>query len=301
MSVAAWQRGSVRVAGGEFQYLHDAHRGQPDRPLVLCLHGFPDHPPTFEPLMAALVAAGYRVAAPWMRGYAPSVASGPYDLDRLARDVIELAQALSPERPVYLVGHDWGAGATYVAAALAPERFAAAVTLAVPHPLAFVRGLARHPAQLGRSWYMLFFQVPGVAERAIATRDFALIDGLWRAWSPGYRLPEPARQALHRCLAASMPAPIEYYRAMLRPLGAALPRMRALDAPVISVPLLHVHGGGDGCIAAEMASGQERYFQGPFESVVIPEVGHFLHVEAPDLVAGRVVAWLARFAISAAH
>lgn len=296
MSAAALTRGSVRVAGGEFHYLH---AGESDRPLVLCLHGFPDHPPTFEPLMAELVAAGYRVAAPWMRGYAPSVASGPYDLERLGRDVVELARALSPARPVYLVGHDWGAGATFMAATLAPERLAACVALAAPYPLAFTRRLVRDPAQLRRSWYMFFFQVPGVPERVIPMRDFALIDRLWRVWSPGYRLPEPARQALHHCLAASMPAPIEYYRALLRPASAALARVRSLDAPVVSVPVLHLHGSDDGCIAAEVIAGQQRYFQGAFESAVISNVGHFLHIEAPGLVAERIVAWLRRFPLSA--
>ena len=57
----------------------------------------------------------------------------------------------------------------------APHRFAKAVTMAVPHPLAFLQNTLRHPIQLKRSWYMGFFQLPGRPERAIPKDDFALI------------------------------------------------------------------------------------------------------------------------------
>jgi pimeloyl-ACP methyl ester carboxylesterase len=194
--------------------------GPADAPLALVLHGFPDAPPTFAPLLGALADRGYRVVAPWLRGYAPSPLAGPYDVDRLADDVLAWADRLSPTQPVALVGHDWGAAVTYVACARAPARFTAAVTLAVPHPAVFVRSLARR-RQLARSWYMLAFQVPGV-ERLAAARDFALIDRLWADWSPGFTLPAELRAALHATLRTSWPAPLLYYRALTRPPGAAL-------------------------------------------------------------------------------
>lgn len=97
----------VTVPGGTFHYLSG---GEPRAPLVLCLHGFPDHPRTFVPLMIWLMSAGFRVAAPWMRGYRPSVGHGPFSIERLALDVVEISRALSPSEPVHLVGHDWGGG-----------------------------------------------------------------------------------------------------------------------------------------------------------------------------------------------
>ena len=169
------------------------------RPLVW-LHGFPDHPPTAEPLFTAL--AGRQVIAPWLRGYAPSPLGGPFDLETLAHDVIELLEELG--EPVDLVGHDWGAVITYAVCALAPERVRRAATLAVPHPLTMLRAL-RSPAQLRRSWYMLLFQLPG-AERLVRARDLALIRRLWRSWSPGFTLDDARRTELEACLAASLPA-----------------------------------------------------------------------------------------------
>jgi pimeloyl-ACP methyl ester carboxylesterase len=83
--------------------------GPPDGELVLCLHGFPDHAPSFEALLEELSQAGRRAVAPWMRGYAPSTLEGPFDLTQLASDALAIAESLSPKRPVSLVGHDWGA------------------------------------------------------------------------------------------------------------------------------------------------------------------------------------------------
>src|SRR5690606_7526967 len=94
-------------------------------PLVLCLHGFPDIPETFRPLMSALASRGFRVVAPYLRGCHPSTLEGSVDLDTLVADVVAWADRLSPERPVHLVGHDWGAVITHLALMRHAPRFAA--------------------------------------------------------------------------------------------------------------------------------------------------------------------------------
>ncbi len=278
---------SVELPGGRFQLLRGGTPAQaaPWPPLAIVLHGFPDHPPTFAPVIERLVAAGYEVAAPWLRGYAPSTLDGPFGIERLVADVLELATALGRER-FALVGHDWGAVITYAACGIAPGRVRAAVTMAVPHPRAFLRSLLR-TGQLARSWYMLFFQLPGAAA-AVEAGDFAVVDLLWRRWSRGYRMGEEERRALKGCLRASMPAPIEYYRAAAR--GGREVRAAALR-PIVT-PLLHLQGGDDGCIAPSASEGEERSFRGPFASEVLAGVGHFMHVEAPGEVAARAIAWL---------
>lgn len=263
--------------------------GPEDGEVVACFHGFPDVPRTFLPLLAALGAAGYRAVAPWMRGYAPSTRTGPYDLDRLSRDVLEVCDAFT-DRPACLVGHDWGAAAVWLAVARWPRRFRRAVTMAVPHPAVMDRNLARHPSQLGRSSYMALLSIPGLAEGALRRDDFALVDRLWRAWSPGYRLPADHRDELLACLASSLPAPVRYYRALRterRAVGALFGR-----AP-IEVPVLHVHGSRDGCIGPEMIDGQGRVCD-EHEAVVVGGAGHFVHLERPDVVNERVLGWLGR-------
>lgn len=252
-------------------------------PLVIALHGFPDHPPTMAPFLERLIAAGHEVVAPWLRGYAPSTREGPFDVHTLAADVLALANALGHDR-FSLVGHDWGAIIAYVACAAAPERVTSAVTMAVPHPRAFLRSLVRS-TQLARSWYMLLFQLPGAPALARAG-DLALIDLLWRRWSPDLRLDAATRRELHACLAASWPAPILYYRAMAR----RPPRWRR-----VATPLLHLHGANDGCIGLAACRDQDASFTGPFASEILPDLGHFLHVEDPGRVASRALAWLRQF------
>jgi pimeloyl-ACP methyl ester carboxylesterase len=275
----------LSLPGGEF---HALAWGDAAAPPLLWLHGFPDHPPTAAPFLVRL-ARTRRVIAPWLRGYAPSPLGGPYDLDTLAADAIAMIERIAdPSGRADVVGHDWGAAIAYHVCATAPGHVRCAVTLALPHPLTLVRAL-RRPAQLRRSWYMLLFQAPG-AERIVRARRLALIDRLWRAWSPRFALDDERRAELHACLAASLPAPLGYYRAVVRPLAGLRARLAAASRP-IAAPLLQLHGAEDGCVLPPRDP-DDRYFR---ERVleVVPDAGHFLHLEAPAAIAARVTGWLA--------
>jgi pimeloyl-ACP methyl ester carboxylesterase len=255
-----------RVTFSGFHALAGGH----GRPLVF-LHGFPDCPATAVPFLEQLIARGFRVLAPYLRGYAPSPLAGPFDLATLASDVRSIIAAWIDE-PVSLVGHDWGAALTYALCQDMPV--ARAVTLAVPPPAVFLRQL-RTPRQIAHSWYMAFFQLPG-SSRLVGTR---FIDRLWRRWSPGFTLDEPRRAELHACMAASLPAPLEYYRAFRRTLFDR-DFQRALRQPT-ATEILALHGADDGCVLP------------PRGSDIVADVGHFLHLEAPAAIADRVAGWLA--------
>jgi pimeloyl-ACP methyl ester carboxylesterase len=255
-----------------------------EHPLVF-LHGFPDHPPTARAFIGELAARGFRVLAPWLRGYAPSPLHGSFDLRSLADDIVAIGDRWSPSQPFDLVGHDWGAMITYFACARRAAAIRRAVTVAVPHPRTFVRQL-RRPAQLAASWYTALFQLPGAPHLA-RRDDFALVDRLWRTWSPGFHLPASDRAALHATLAASFPAPIEYYRSARRSARDLL-----ADRLVITTPLFALHGEADGCVLPPEVD-DSYLFAGPYERETLPGLGHFLHLEAPSRVAGRVEGWLA--------
>lgn len=275
----------VDLPGGRFAYLA---AGPSDGPLVLLLHGFPDIPRGWEPAMHAIAASGRRAVAPWLRGYAPSTLERPVDVRALARDAIDLADALSPHEPVDLVGHDWGALIAYAALALKGERFRRAVTMSVPHPLAFQLNIAKHTSQLRRSWYIAFFQLPFLPERRVARDDFCFIDDLWRVWSPGLK-PDPAYlRELKDCLSRSMPVPIEYYRALKR-------RDRDLERAMVRIdtPLLYLHGADDGCVGAALGRGQDRFFGAELRTEIMAGAGHFLQLEQPERVAELIAGWLA--------
>jgi pimeloyl-ACP methyl ester carboxylesterase len=277
--------GRISLPTGDFTF---EARGPATGELVLCAHGFPDQPRSFRGLARALAADGFRVVSPWMRGYSPSTPKGPFDLDRIGSDLVEIVDALSPSRRAILIGHDWGACAAYVALSRHPERFRKAVTMAVPHPAALARAVARHPVQLRRSWYMGYLNVPLVSDVGVPHADFAFIDRLWRDWSPGYTPDAASMRELKDCLARSMPAPILYYRALRgRASVRAIARVRRIE-----VPTLYVHGASDGCIGLDVTGGQERFFKGPFRMVVVPGAGHFTHLEAPERVEAEVRGWI---------
>jgi pimeloyl-ACP methyl ester carboxylesterase len=276
---------TVLLASGHFRYLD---QGDVTAPLILLAHGFPDFPKTFLPLMARLCSAGYRCVAPYLRGYAPSILTGPFDRPRVGDDLADLAEALCPDTPVVLIGHDMGAAATYTAVSRWPQRFRRAVTMAVPHVAALEHNLWHNRAQQFRSMYMAFMMMPGLPERLLPRNDFAYVEKLWHRWSPGYTPDPEYMRELKAVLLNSMPGPLGYYRA-LRPSRENVVQAD-LDARVpIYVPLLHLHGSEDGCISYEMGAGQDRFFKAEFHSEPLSGLGHFLHLEDPQHVAQAIL------------
>lgn len=260
-------------------------------PVVLCLHGFPDCERTFREQVGSLTAAGFLVVLPTMRGYAPSSPSrqGRYDAQALADDVLAVAAAVSPVEPVRVFGHDWGAIAAYAAAARAPERFCHLVTAAVP-PLAVAGLRFLRPAQLRRSWYIGLAQLRGPAERRLLAGDMALVDRLWRDWSPGYLCPPEEMSAIKDALRPHPSAVLGYYRA-LRPSGLALRGARSLLAP-LHPRAMYLHGHDDGCVGVELTEGVERAYRGPVQVHRLAGAGHFLHLERPDEVNRLLLTFL---------
>lgn len=266
-------------------------------PLVIAAHGFPDDPSTFDAQVDALVGRGFRVVTPYMRGYGPSVLSGsPRDLrnafgpEALAEDLLGLARHYGGDAPVRLVGHDWGAVACFAAAALAPERVARLVTMAVPHAGAWA--LPPRLSQLRRSWYMAFFQLPRAPEAWLTRDRGAFIERLWRDWSPGYVPTEDEWRRVKAAVLASPPQVLGYYR-HLRRLDAWLGRERTLLFKKVRVPAIHMHGTNDGCIGLACCEGAERFYERGYALHAIDDAGHFLTREQPKKVNGVLVDFLA--------
>lgn len=263
-------------------------------PLLLLLHGYPDNAWSWEHQMPAFAAAGYRVVAPFLRGFPPSEipASGFYDRATLAMDVKGMVEALSPDAPCHLVGQDWGAALSYGALAAFPRLFASAVVMAIPHPVLVAESLT-DPIQIARAFHWWFFQLPGLAEQAVPANDFALIDYLWDQWSPGHD--DPAHVARIKTMLAqpgAVAATLGYYRAAFNPAlqDPALAQLRAqLDGP-ITVPTLALCGADD--VRVDPMSRQANRFSGSYRFDVVPDSGHFLHRERPDVVNTLVLDWL---------
>ena len=289
----AWAQGEefstgvVEANDLTFHYL-EAGEG----PIVLALHGFPDHARSYRHQLTALAESGYRVIAPYMRGYAPTEIpeGGYFGLSALAEDVVALTEALSDE-PVVLMGHDWGAAAAHAAAAAAPERFSKLITMAVPYGT-FRQSLVSNPEQQRRSWYMFFFQLP-VADAAVRMNDFAFIERLWQEWSPGWDLPAEELASIKATFARPgvLTAALRYYRDAFNPPVNAT-QSAGPEYPQIKVPTLYIHGRDDGCIGVEVAVGMERFFDNGLQKVIVDGAGHFVHQERPDEVNRAILRFL---------
>lgn len=266
-------------------------QGPQDGPLALCLHGFPDHAHTWRHLLPALAQAGYRAVAPWTRGYAPTEvppdrATPPA---RLTADVNALHRVLGGDERAVVIGHDWGAVFAARAARAAPGRWRSVVTMAVPPELVF----RHHPpdaAQAWRSWYMVLAQLPR-AERAFLRDDLALVEQLWRTWSPGYE-PDPDDLARLKATLSDpgvLRAALSYYRGYA--LEAVGVRRRSAPGPLPPrQPHLVLHGADDGCIGADYARWSAPLLPHPASRVeVLTGRGHFLHLEDPEQVADLVL------------
>jgi len=266
---------TVEANGIELAYLEAGHG-----PLVILLHGFPDTPYTWSGVAPRLVAAGYHVVAPFLRGYAPS-AIPPTDTTTttLGRDVLALATALGEDQ-VILVGHDWGATAAYAAAALDPARVAKLVTIAIPHPIA----LAMHPEVPLPPHFMELVQ-PDATER-VQEHDLRYIDELIARWSPTWDVPAGEANAVKRTfrVPGSLNAALGYYRAVT----AGFPPEAATPLPM---PSLTFHGSDDHAITQSVFADQHRGYSGQFELVSLP-TGHFVQREAESEFVAKLLAFL---------
>ncbi len=285
------EEASVAANGLTFAYLA-AGSG----PLALCLHGFPDSAWGWRHLLPALAEAGYRAVAPFQRGYAPTDVppDGRYQTGALALDACALHEALAGDNEAVIIGHDWGALATYGATAWQPDRWRKVVTAAVPPANALGPAFLSFD-QLRRSWYMFFFQHP-LADMAVPMDDLAFIDRLWADWSPGYDaradLPH-VKDALRD--PANLAAALGYYRATLGTgyQDPALAEIQAAGAKPTSQPTLYLHGRNDGCMGSELLGGVAACLPAEGSRVeVIEHAGHFLHLEQPDEVNRLIVDFL---------
>lgn len=166
--------------------------GDPAAPLLLFLHGFPEHAGAWDEIMPAF-ADRWHTVAPNQRGYATSAKPAgveAYRVKHLVRDVLALADLLSPQRPFVLVGHDWGASVAYATAIAAPARVAKLVILNGVHPGPFQRALVEDEAQRTASLYMHHLRAPE-AEAELSANGFArLLATLTRFGAQAWLTPE---------------------------------------------------------------------------------------------------------------
>lgn len=280
--------------------LHVAEAGSGE-PVVL-VHGFPDLWFSWRRQLPALAQAGRRAIAPDMRGYGLSSAPADveaYDVLTLAGDLVALLDALGLERAAF-VGHDWGAQVVWQLARAHPERVGAVAAISVPFvprtpepPLAILRDA------FGESFYMVWFQRPGVEEvlerqleRTLTKEDLWTPEWAAREDEAVVRPPRLTEEELRYCVetfrATGLRGGLNWYRNVERnwELTARLGDRR------VEQPALFVRGSADVTatyLPVEVMDGWVTDLRG---TVVVEGAGHWAHQDAPEAVDSALLDFL---------
>jgi pimeloyl-ACP methyl ester carboxylesterase len=248
---------------------------------VMLLHGFPDSGRLWRHQVPALVQAGFRVIVPDMRGYGRSdkpAEVAAYRMDQLVGDVLAVMDAAGAER-AHVVGHDWGASVAWATALMAAERVDHLAALSAGHPATFFAdGFAQHE----KSWYMLLFQFPDVAEQWLSAHDWAN----FRAW-----IDHPDADATIAELQTnlSLTPGLNYYRANIRP---EILLRSGLELPPIQAPAMGVWSSGDPVLTEGQMLRSAANVAGPWRYERLDGPGHWLQLEAPGDVNRLLIDFL---------
>lgn len=249
-------------------------------PLVVMIHGFPDFWYTWRRQMDAL-SDSYQCVAIDQRGY--NLSDKPkgvenYRVGLLVADVAAVIKALGRDKAI-IVGHDWGGMVAWTFAMTNPQMTDKLVILNLPHPRGLMRELAHNPQQQKNSQYARNFQQPDAASKLSAEQLARFVaDDTSR---PKYI------EAFQR---SDIEAMLNYYK-------ANYPREPYVEqsGPVVKVqaPVLMFHGLKDSALLPGALNDTWEWVDKDLTLVTIPNAGHWVQQDAPDVVSRTMKWWLA--------
>ncbi|MHA1632801.1 MAG: alpha/beta fold hydrolase [Candidatus Freyarchaeota archaeon] len=272
--------------------LHCAVRGEGR--LIVLLHGFPEFWYSWRKQIPVL-ARRFKVVTPDMRGY--NLSDKPegvesYRLNVLVEDVFGLIRAFGERRAV-IVGHDWGGVVAWAFAMTHPEATERLIVMNAPHPAVWQEKVKYLPEQLRRSWYIFFFQLEKVPERYFSRNNYLVLREMLRTSTVKEGV--FSEEDIERYVEAwsqpgALTAGINYYRANIRP--EIFMEDVQLSFPKVKSPTLVIWGEKDFALTMEVSRGAEKYVDAPYEIKYIPECGHWVQNEEPDLVNEYILDFL---------
>ncbi|MFN3513947.1 MAG: alpha/beta fold hydrolase [Phenylobacterium sp.] len=295
-------------------------------PLVILVHGFPESWRSWRHQIGPVAGAGFTACAIDVRGYGGSDKPHPveaYAMERMIADLVGVADALQPQAPAILVGHDWGAPIVWNSALVRPDRFRAVAALSVPF-----MGVPKQPftevfdavfTRKNRFFYQAYFQKEGVAEAELEADPRGFLRRFYYAISgdaPDGSWPKKAADAtLLEGLIDPDPFPawlppeeLDYYVAEFERSGFRGPLNRyrnherdfeflqAFKHRHIEQPALFVSGTRDMAFnmagAADPIATMRRHVPNLGNAVLLEGCGHWTQQERPEEVNALLIPWL---------
>jgi len=264
--------------------IHYVSNGSNDKPLMLCLHGFPEFWYSFRHQLREF-KNDYRVVAIDQRGYGNSTKFNSYKeytLDKMVKDTKQVINALGYSSCV-LMGHDWGGAVTWAFAAQHPDMVDKVVVCNCPHESAFFKYIHSHLKQFLKSWYMFFFLQPIIPELYISgVADMKFFDIILKGKKGGVLTDSTTKEDVEAYKYMfqswrSLTGPINYIRA-----GFLCPPRRGQNKKVTK-PVLLVWGTRD--LALE--TGLTEYCKPYAKNLTIKYVegaSHWVQMDEPETV-----------------
>jgi len=280
------------------QRFHALTAGNPDSPMILFLHGFPEYSGAWSEVIARLADRFYCVA-PDQRGYGRSwrpEAVAQYHARHLVDDALAtIARFNARGGKIVLVGHDWGASIAYATAIRRPDVVARLVVFNGVHPVPFQTALAAGGGQSAASEYITWMRTPGAA-KALAANNFAR---LFSFFSKGMDMSwlTPERRADYVAAwrdEAGVRAMVNWYRAS--PLMVAQPGQPIAKADLpdwsaarlrITMPHLLVWGQKDSALLAQSRAGLGDWCD-DLRVTEVADCDHWILHQRPDFAAEAI-------------
>jgi len=247
-------------------------------PLLILLHGFPDYWYTWRDQMPAL-AKHFQVVAIDLRGYNKSdqpKGVENYTMDKLVDDVQAVLKHFKQDKAV-VVGHDWGGVITWAFAMKYPEKTDRLIILNLPHPRGLQRELANNPLQQKASQYARNFQSDLAA--SLVTPEILVF------W---VKEPEARAHYLEAFKRSSIEGMLNYYKANY----PKEPYKEERTFPPVKCSVLMIHGLKDPYLLPGALNDTWQWLEKDFTLITVPDAGHFVHRDKPELVTRKMVGWL---------
>jgi pimeloyl-ACP methyl ester carboxylesterase len=254
-------------------------------PLVVLVHGIPGFWYDWRNQIPAL-ARHFQVVAIDQRGFNRSdqpEGVENYELDKLVDDVNAVVRHFGQPKAT-LVGHDSGGWISWHFAMTHPDQTERLVILNLPHPRCIERELANSPRQHQASDYARQIQQLPPGGRSL------LHEGVTYELTPelyarGFKDEEPKYvEALRR---TSIEGMLNFYKA-----NYPRPPYQEQNYPPVRCPVLMIHGLDDLWLMPEALNDTWRFLEKDLTLVTVPRAGHWVHLDAADLVTKRMVNWL---------
>ncbi len=271
--------------------------GDPDLPVLLMLHGFPEYGGAWADL-APYLADRFHCIAPDQRGYGQSWAPDGvenYAASKLIGDMVALIDRIGA--PVSVMGHDWGAAVAYGLAMFKPELVDRLIIANGVHPVPFQRAMAAGGAQSEASQYINYLRRSDSHEE-LAADGFAKMSRLFMAKMDNGWLTETRKQEYLTEWArpGRLKTMIHWYRAS--PLRVADPGQPLSDLPemppdrlMVRCPHLLIWGDQDTALLPVSTEGLEA-FAPDLTRVTLPGLNHWLIHQDPQAVARAIQDWM---------